>query len=179
VTYGPSRLRGISAYREIEREFSVGDRIQFTAPNRTLHVANRDLGTIEHIGQDGQLSVRMDNGKAVSFDANEMRHFDHGYAVTSHSSQGLTSERVLVNMDTEVHPDLINSRFAYVSISRASHEAHIYTNHAASLAESLSHDTTKTSAVTFSKEHGIIVQQGMEQSVGQAKVQDTGLGLAL
>ena len=179
VTYDPSRLRGISAYREIEREFAVGDRIQFTAPNRALHVANRDLGTIEHIGQDGQFSVRMDNGKAVSFDANEMRHFDHGYAVTSHSSQGITAERVLVNMDTEVHPDLINSRFAYVSVSRASHEAHIYTNHAASLTESLSHDTTKTSAVTFGKDHNIAAEQSMGQSAGQPKVQDTGLSLAL
>lgn len=179
VTYDPSRLRGISAYREIEREFAVGDRIQFTAPNRTLHVANRDLGTIEHISQNGQLSARMDNGKAVSFDANEMRHFDHGYAVTSHSSQGLTSERVLVNMDTDVHPDLINSRFAYVSVSRASHEAHIYTNHAASLTESLSHDTTKTSAVTFSKGNDMAAQQGMEQSTVQPKVQDTGLSLTL
>jgi len=37
----PSRLRGISAYREIEREFAIGDRIQFTAPNRALQVANR------------------------------------------------------------------------------------------------------------------------------------------
>ena len=27
-----------------------------------------------------------------------------GYAVTSHSSQGLTAERVLVNADTGVHP---------------------------------------------------------------------------
>ena len=58
--------------------------------------------------------------KSVAFDPREMRHFDHGYAVTSHSSQGLTSERVLVNMDTDVHPELINSRFAYVSVSRAS-----------------------------------------------------------
>jgi ATP-dependent exoDNAse (exonuclease V) alpha subunit len=45
------------------------------------------------------------------------------YAVTSHSSQGLTTERVVVNADTGVHPDLLNSRFGYVSISRASHEA--------------------------------------------------------
>jgi conjugative relaxase-like TrwC/TraI family protein len=179
VTYDPSRLRGISAYREIEREFAVGDRIQFTAPNRSLHVANRDLGTIEHISQDGQFSVGMDNGKAVVFDPDEMRHFDHGYAVTSHSSQGITAERVLVNMDTEVHPELMNSRFAYVSVSRASREAHIYTNHAASLAESLGHDVTKTSAVNFSKEHDIAVQPSMEQSTGQGKTQDMDLGLAL
>jgi len=149
VTYDPSRLRGIAAYREIERNFAIGDKIQFTAPQRELQIANRDLGTIQQIGRDGDISVRMDGAKdrAVRFDANEMRHFDHGYAVTSHSSQGLTSERVLVNMDTEVHPELINNRFAYVSVSRASHDAQIYTNDAASLAGSLSRDVSKTAAV--------------------------------
>jgi len=179
VTYDPSRLRGISAYREIEREFAVGDRIQFTAPNRALHVANRNLGTIEHIGQDGQFSVRMDNGKAVVFDANEMRHLDHGYAVTSYSSQGLTSERVLVNMDTEVHPDLINSRFAYVSVSRASHEAHIYTNHAASLAESLSRDVSKASAIDLSRDQSPVESAALEQSAILSGVPVAELGPAL
>ena len=97
MTYDPSRLRGIAAYREIERAFALGDKIQFTAPSRDLQVANRDLGTIQSIGDDGKISVHMDGskGKIVRFDADQMRHFDHGYAVTSHSSQGLTSERVL------------------------------------------------------------------------------------
>ena len=142
VTYDPSRLRGIAAYREIEREFATGEKIQFTAPNRALQIANRDLGSIEHIGEDGKISVRMDGTKdrIVIFDPKEMRHFDHGYAVTSHSSQGLTAERVLVNMDTDVHPELINGRFAYVSVSRASHDAQIYTNNAATLGESLGHE---------------------------------------
>jgi hypothetical protein len=85
--------------------------------------------------------------KSVALDANNMRHFDHGYAVTSHSSQGLTAERVIVNIDTNVHPDLINRRFAYVSVSRASHDAQIYTNDAASLASNLSQDLTKSSAI--------------------------------
>jgi ATP-dependent exoDNAse (exonuclease V) alpha subunit len=128
VTYDPSRLRGISAYREIERDFAIGDRLQFTAPNKELGVANRDLGTVQEIGENGKMTVRMDGGKdrTVTFNADQMRHFDHGYAVTSHSSQGLTSERVLVNMDTNVHPDLINTRFAYVSVSRASQDAQIF-----------------------------------------------------
>jgi ATP-dependent exoDNAse (exonuclease V) alpha subunit len=149
VTYNPARLRGISAYREIEREFAIGDRIQITAPNRELGVANRDLGTIQQIDADGRMAVRMggDNEKFITFDPREMRHFDHGYAVTSHSSQGLTAERVLVNMDTEIHPELINSRFAYVSVSRASHDAQVFTNDAASLAKHLGRDVSKTSAI--------------------------------
>ncbi|HKV80416.1 MAG TPA: hypothetical protein VJP02_19865, partial [Candidatus Sulfotelmatobacter sp.] len=88
-------------------EFSPGDRIQFTAPDRSLGVANRDLAVIESIGSAGQITARLDNSRRLDFNASEHRHFDHGYAVTSHSSQGLTAERVLVNADTGVHPDLL------------------------------------------------------------------------
>jgi conjugative relaxase-like TrwC/TraI family protein len=179
VTYDPSRLRGISAYREIEREFAIGDRVQLTAPNRDLQVANRDLGTLKRFDEDGRITLRMDSGKDVSFDPKHMRHFDHGYAVTSHSSQGLTSERVLVNMDTKVHPDLINSRFAYVSVSRASQDARIFTNSAETLAQSLSRDVTKTSALGSDKMQNSITNLSQE-SVKMAKNKlDAGLGLAL
>jgi ATP-dependent exoDNAse (exonuclease V) alpha subunit len=128
ATYDPRRLTGVSVYQEIDREFSVGDRVQFTAPDKSLGVANRDLATIEAIHPDGRLSARLDNNRQIEFNAIEHRHLDHGYAVTSHSSQGLTAERVLVHADTNVHPDLLNSRFGYVAISRASHEATLFTD---------------------------------------------------
>jgi conjugative relaxase-like TrwC/TraI family protein len=147
VTYNPARLYGVNVYRELEREFALGDRLGFTAPSKELGVANRDLGTVQQIGNDGQLTVKMDNGKSVSFATNQMRHFDHGYAVTSHSSQGLTAERVMVNLDSHIHADLINKRFAYVAVSRGSHDAHIYTDNAASLVSKLSHDVVKSSAL--------------------------------
>jgi ATP-dependent exoDNAse (exonuclease V) alpha subunit len=96
---------------------------------------------------DGLITARLDNARQVEFDAKQHRHFDHGYAVTSHSSQGLTAERVLINADTHVHPDLVNSRFGYVSISRASHEATVFTNDMAKLSPQLSADSSKTSAL--------------------------------
>jgi conjugative relaxase-like TrwC/TraI family protein len=151
VTYDPRRLTGVSVYREIEREFSVGDRIQFTAPDKSLRVANRDLATIESILPDGRLSARLDDRRQIEFNAGEHGHFDHGYAVTSHSSQGLTAQRVLVHADSKVHPDLLNSRFAYVSISRASHEATLFTDDIAKLAPQLGADTSKTSALEISQ----------------------------
>jgi ATP-dependent exoDNAse (exonuclease V) alpha subunit len=128
-------------------EFSVGDRIQFTAPDKSLAVANRDLAVVNSIMPDGQISARLDNGHQIEFDATAHRHFDHGYAMTSHSAQGLTAERVLVNADTAVHPDLLNSRFAYVSISRASHEATLFTNDLSRLRPQMSADVSKTSAL--------------------------------
>ena len=151
ATYDPRRLTGVSVYREIDREFSVGDRIQFTAPDKSLGVANRDLAAIESIAPDGRISARLDNNRQVEFNAQEHRHFDHGYAVTSHSSQGLTAERVLVNADTGVHPDLLNSRFGYVSISRASHEATLFTDDMTKLSPQLSADVSKTSALEISQ----------------------------
>src|SRR6202020_67551 len=47
ATYNPARLYGVSVYRELEREFAVGDRLSFTAPSKELGVANRDLGTVQ------------------------------------------------------------------------------------------------------------------------------------
>jgi ATP-dependent exoDNAse (exonuclease V) alpha subunit len=155
ATYDPRRLTGVSVYQEIEREFSVGDRVQFTAPDKLLGVANRDLGTIEAIHPDGRLSARLDNNRQIEFNATEHRHFDHGYAVTSHSSQGLTAERVLVHADTRVHPDLLNSRFGYVSISRASHEATLFTDDIAKLGPQLGADVSKTSALEVNQASSI------------------------
>ena len=179
VSYNPARLYGVSVYRELEQEFAIGDRLSFTAPSRELGVANRDLGTVQSIGKDGRISVRMDNGKHVNFDANEMRHYDHGYATTSHGSQGLTAERVLVNVDTNIHPELINTRFAYVSTSRASHDAHIYTNDGPSLREALSRDVTKASAFELGDRQRPFKGVSVEHGVGMPGAQDSGLGSAI
>jgi ATP-dependent exoDNAse (exonuclease V) alpha subunit len=159
ATYDPKRLRGVSVYREIEREFAPGDRIQFTTPDKRLQVANRDLATIEAISPHGEICARLDDGRSVAFSNRDNHHFDHGYAVTSHSSQGLTANRVLVHVDTSVHPDLISARFAYVSVSRASVDARIYTNHAASLGKDLSHDVSKSAAMEISQNAGQAVAE--------------------
>ena len=155
VTYNPTRLYGVNVYRELEREFAVGDRLSFTAPSKVLGVANRDLGSVQQIDQDRTITVKMDDGRSVSFDSNQMRHYDHGYAVTSHSSQGLTAERVMVNLDSNIHADLINQRFAYVAVSRGSHDAQIFTDNAASLIAKLSHDVAKSSALEIPTSLGI------------------------
>jgi ATP-dependent exoDNAse (exonuclease V) alpha subunit len=101
---------------------------------------------IESISPDGRIAARLDDNRHIEFNSAEHRHFDHGYAVTSHSAQGLTSERVLIHADTSVHPDLLSSRFGYVAVSRASHEATIFTDNAAKLGQQLGTEVTKTAA---------------------------------
>ncbi len=149
LTYDPRRQQGVSVYREEARSFAVGDRIQFTAPANDLKVANRELGTVEAIGPDGQMRLKMDGGRDVQLDPREHPHLDHGYAVTSHSSQGQTAERVLIHVDTELAAkDLLNSRMAYVAVSRGAEDAQLYTNDRAKLPEALGHDVSHESAHT-------------------------------
>jgi len=158
ATYDPRRLTGVSVYQEVDREFSVGERIQFTAPDKALGVANRDLAVIEAIQPDGRVIAGLSDNRRIEFNAREHPHFDHGYAVTSHSSQGLTAERVLVHADTSVHPDLLNSRFAYVSVSRASHDAVVFTDDVAKLVPQLGADVSKTSALEINQASSSIAQ---------------------
>ncbi|HTW31121.1 MAG TPA: AAA family ATPase, partial [Candidatus Sulfotelmatobacter sp.] len=161
ITYDPRRLTGVSVYREAMHDFAVGDRIQFTAPDKSLGVANRDLAVIESIAPDDRIAARLDDNRHIEFNPAEHRHFDHGYAVTSHSAQGLTSERVLIHADTSVHPDLLSSRFGYVAVSRTSHETTIFTDDLNRFGHQLSAEVNKTSALEISQASSIGIDQGL------------------
>src|SRR2546421_284428 len=153
ISYDPRRLQGVTLYRETERAFAQGDRVQFTAPNRERQIANRELGTIEKIDDGGNLQLRLDSGRTVTFNIKENPHLDYGYAVTSHSSQGQTADRVLVHIDTEQAGEkLVNRRLAYVAVSRGRYDAHLYTNDKGHLAEQLSRAVSHRSAMEPSRE---------------------------
>src|SRR5205814_7243255 len=147
VSYDPRRLHGVTLYRETERGFSQGDRVQFTAPNREQHIANRELSTIEKIDDSGNLRLRLDSGRTVAFNIKENPHLDYGYAVTSHSSQGQTADRVLVHVDTEQAGEKhVNRRLAYVAVSRGCYDSHLSPNATPPLADQLSRSLSHRSA---------------------------------
>jgi len=177
-TYDPRRQRGVSVYREEMRRFSAGDRIQFTAPANDLKIANRELGTIAGIDEAGRLSLKMDSGRSLQVDPNKHPHLDYGYAMTSHSSQGQTASRVLIHVDTELPAkDLLNSRMAYVSVSRGAHDAQLFTNDREKLSTVLGHDISKRTASSpvISTGQTIVPQQ----EISKAPQQEHGMGLGL
>ena len=94
----------------------------------------------------------MDSGREVSVELRKFRHLDHGYAVTSHSSQGLTFDRVLINADTRESVRLLNDRMAYVAISRARYDALIYTDSVQNLRDTLNRSTNKESAIEATRD---------------------------
>jgi conjugative relaxase-like TrwC/TraI family protein len=176
-TYDPRRQQGVTVYRPELRAFSQGDRIQFTAPVNDLKIANRELGNIESIGGDGRLHLKMDDGRSVQLDPNRQLHLDYGYAVTSHSSQGQTADRVLIHVDTELGAkDLLNSRMAYVAVSRGAYDAQIFTNDAAVLGRALSRDVSHAPAIQQAPN---VIEQAAEQRPALEHEIGQGLGLGM
>jgi conjugative relaxase-like TrwC/TraI family protein len=161
TTYDPRRLQGVGVYRESELKVSDGDRVQFTAPSKDLGVVNRELGTVEKIEPSGDMTIRMDSGRTVDFNVKEHPHLDHGYAMTSYSSQGQTADRVLVHVDTDKSADLVNSRMGYVAISRGSEDVQVFTNDKSGLGEALSREVSHSSALTEG-----VVSGAAEKTVG-------------
>jgi hypothetical protein len=156
-SYDPRRLSGVAVYREVGRSFSEGDRVQFTAPSKDLHVANQELGTIQQINDAGDLDIRMDSGLEVAFNIRKHPHVDHGYAMTICRSQGPTADRVLIHLDTE-NSELLINHFTCVAVSHGQYDAQIYTNDRIELAHNLGRDLSRRTAPE-GQEHDTIAQK--------------------
>ena len=172
-------MRACQKPRPSARPCSVASRL--CAPSPDLKLANRELGTVEGIGQDGRMSLKMDGGcpedRVVELYPATHPHLDHGYAVTSHSSQGQTADRVLIHVDTELGAkDLLNNRMAYVSVSRGAHDAQIFTNDRENLPQALGHDVSHQSAHIPEQKPP---QPEISQTPKQEKSQGMDIGLSL
>ena len=144
--YKPGRLRGVEVFLAESRTLAAGDRIQFRAPDRTLGVANGEFATVVAIDHE-QARLRTDKGRELAVASARLRHVDYGYASTSHASQGATVDRVIVNVDSERSARLVNRRQFYVSLSRARHDARIYTDNAEALARAVAREQLKPTAL--------------------------------
>jgi Ti-type conjugative transfer relaxase TraA len=95
-----------------EKHFSQGDRIVFTRNNYGLGVKNGTMGTITGLNNQ-KVQVKLDEGKDISFAPNLNPHFDQGWAVTIHKSQGTTVDHTYVLASYEMTQNL-----AYVAMTR-------------------------------------------------------------
>jgi ATP-dependent exoDNAse (exonuclease V) alpha subunit len=150
IAYNPLRLFGVEVFRQEQRILSRGDRIQFRAPDRALGVANGEFATIESINLRRAV-MRLDSGRQLSAACDRLRHIDHGYASTSHSAQGATVDRVIVDIDTRLSPELVNRKQFYVSISRARDAPMIFTDDRAQLGRAVSRTREKSLALELER----------------------------
>ncbi|NLT06672.1 MAG: relaxase domain-containing protein [Solirubrobacterales bacterium] len=116
------------------RTFAEGDRV-LALRNRHVDRADQDgrhllrngnratVTRIDH--QAGTLTVQLDTGPTVTLPDDYLTdgHVDHGYALTIHKAQGMTTQRTFVLAS----PDLARE-LGYVAASRHTDEARFYVN---------------------------------------------------
>jgi conjugative relaxase-like TrwC/TraI family protein len=148
LTYDPRRAYGVSLFETKDIALAIGDRIQFTAPWKQH--ANRDMGTIAELDRKGNIRLELDEGGTVEWNLRENRAIDYAYAFTSHSVQGATVDRALINIETlNSHVDgLLNKSFAYVASSRPRYELKLFVDSKAELEHKLDRGYQKFKALS-------------------------------
>ena len=151
----PRKVTKLSVYYLERTELTVGDTIRINRNDPARDLTNGDRMRVAGvIGGLVQLeSVERQNDRPVrslELLASNPLHLEHAYASTVHSSQGLTSDRALIALDTKSRTTSMN--LYYVAISRARREARIYTNSLKSLPTAIARRFDKTSALSIQRE---------------------------
>ncbi|MGE4370753.1 MAG: MobF family relaxase [Burkholderiaceae bacterium] len=143
IEFSPARTQKLSIYEPIQAELAVGDWVRVTRNDAAKDLANGDRAEVRSISStEVVLAV---GGRLVSLPADAPLHLDRAYATTVHSAQGLTCDRVLIN--AESFSRTTKSDVFYVSISRARHEAIIYTNDSKKLPAAVARREDKSAAL--------------------------------
>ena len=95
----------------------VGERLMQVKNNYDLEVFNGDMGTVTKLGDDGSVTMQMEDGREVVFPKNGLKDLQFGYAITVHKSQG--GERPVIIMPiAKGHGFTLNRSLLYTAITR-------------------------------------------------------------
>jgi len=130
--------------------FSPGDMLRITRNGLSADPGKHKLnnGALYRIKRfDDRGNIILQNGWTIGRDYG---HLDHGYVVTSHSSQGRTVDEVFLGQSRDSLPASSAEQF-YVSASRGKKRVTIYTDDKESLREAISRSDDRLSATEFIK----------------------------
>lgn len=127
------------SFVEVNREFSAGDRLQFTRNDRQACRLNGATATVVGIDAEARALTAIDaRGRehTLALDNASDRHVRYGWVGTVHGSQGATADRSMTHLES-FRANTVDARSAYVAISRARHHAAIYTDSKEKLADAI------------------------------------------
>jgi conjugative relaxase-like TrwC/TraI family protein len=122
---GKANPEHFAVYAPGEISLAKGDAIRITANGRDKSGKHKlNNGSIYRVkGFTGKGEITLHNGWVLD---KNFAHIAHGRVVTSHASQGMTVDRVLVAMGKQSLPAISREQF-YVSVSRARQKATLFT----------------------------------------------------
>lgn len=144
LSINPAHHKHISVYKLATQHYGVGDKLVITRNDAVLDVANGDRVTVNAI-VNGELHLKDKDNKDIILSTKDKLHLDYAYVSTVHSAQGLTSNRVIANI--EAKSKTVSKDWYYVAISRAKHVVKVYTDNLKKLPASVARASTKQAAM--------------------------------
>jgi conjugative relaxase-like TrwC/TraI family protein len=153
VEWRPVQQPHVTAFTEQRRELAAGDVVRFTHNDHRAGIVNGERAVVVGIDtEQGRIVLDTADGTRLAQRMDGPLHLDHGYAQTVYSAQGQTCERILI--DAPAGSATNNESAYYVAISRATHEARLYTDDAQRLPEALSRSDGKSAALEVDRGSG-------------------------
>ena len=150
VTVKPAQHFSATLHKKYDIEIAPGDLLKITKSDKQLGLLNGDRVRVQAVSAEA-VTVKTERGTIVAIPAQRPMNLQHGYATTIHSSQGLTSNRVLIEANTR---SLTTNRAAfYVAISRPRYELKLYTDRAAELRGAVARVPKKFAALELRTAH--------------------------
>ena len=100
-----------------DKVFRAGDRVTQLKNDSARNVVNGDIGYVTMAWSDG-LSVRMEDGREVSYSRGNLKDLDLAYATTIHRQQG-SQHKVIVLGLMKSHFPMLTRTILYTAITRA------------------------------------------------------------
>jgi ATP-dependent exoDNAse (exonuclease V) alpha subunit len=139
----------LSVYEKSPNEFAQGDWTRITRNDPALDVSNGDRLRVLEVTPD-RIRLENEKGRRIDLDGRHPLHLEHAYASTVHGAQGLSTDRMMMDLDTR---SLTTSKdLYYVALSRARYDVKIYTNSRPELPAAISRDNVKTAAMDIQRE---------------------------
>jgi len=129
-----------------KQAFAINDRVLFKKNNKDLFNAkNGELGTVKKVSYNKAgnpiITIAKDNGSNVTFNLKDYGNITHGYAITTHASQGIS-----VNKTSVLLGNFNGKEMSYVQFTRHKQECKIYSDKETLRGRKLSELLNKTMA---------------------------------
>jgi conjugative relaxase-like TrwC/TraI family protein len=136
-----AQAKNFNVYSQEEVSLAVGDMLRITKNFRigASRFRNNELCTVTAINRE---SITVGGGRVIK--CSGPLHLDQGVAVTSNASQGKTVDQVIVSVPVAAFSQTNEAQF-YVSMSRARHAMHLYTDSKVALKEAVMRPSARLS----------------------------------
>lgn len=158
VAYRPDGARSTRSKFDVCRSLPLaiapGDQLLLQANRRENRLINGQLVTVKSLDSTGAITLA--DGRILPSD---YRSFCHGYAVTSHASQGKTVDEVFLVASARSLAAINREQF-YVSISRGRQRCRIFTDNKELLRDRIAHSSSRKAALELVQLGEALVKEG-------------------